>query len=188
MWYPSGMAGTKTLITAEQFFEMSLPDVRSELVDGEVVEMSPPGFEHGDIAGNIYFAIRQFLTGRAPGRVVTEIGFVLRRNPDLVRAPDVAFISQKSLEAHGRTRKFWPGPPDLAVEVLSPEDRTGEVLRKVGEYLEAGAQMVWVVDPEGRNVTSYRSPNQVRVYRAGEEISGEDVLPGFRLKVSEIFA
>lgn len=187
MWYPSVMAGTKTLITAEQFFEMSLPDVRSELVDGEVVQMSPPGFEHADISARLIELLRSLIP-RTVGKVVSELGFILKRNPDLVRAPDVAFISRKNLEAHGRTRKFWPGPPDLAVEVLSPEDRAGEVLRKVGEYLEAGTGLVWVVDPEGRNVTSYRSLNQVRVYGVGEEIPGEDVLPGFSLKVSEIFA
>ncbi len=181
------MAGTKTLITAEQFFEMSLPDVRSELVDGEVVQMCPPGFEHADISARLIELLRSLIP-RTAGKVVSELGFLLKRNPDLVRAPDVAFISQKKLEAHGRTRKFWPGPPDLAVEVLSPEDRASEVLRKVGEYLEAGTRMVWVVNPEGRNVTSYRSLNQVRVYGAGEEIPGEDVLPGFSLKVSEIFS
>lgn len=181
------MAETKTLITAEQFAEMSFPDVRTELVDGEIVQMSLPGFEHGDIASNIHYAVRQFLTGRSLGKVVFETGFVLKRSPDSVRGPDVAFISQKNLEAYGPTRKFWPVAPDLAVEVLSPEDRPSEVLRKVGEYLEAGTRMVWVVDPRSQEVSSYRSLNQVRIYAAGEQISGEDVLPGLSINVSEIF-
>ncbi len=182
------MAEAKTLITAEQFFEMSLPDVRAELVDGEVVLMSPPGFEHGDIALFLGSRLRQFADARGLGRVVSEVGFVLRRNPDLVRAPDVAFISQEKLEALGRTRKFWPGAPDLAVEVLSPDDRPSEILRKVGEYLEAGTRLVWVVSPESQTISAYRSLERVRVYGASDELSGEDVLPGFRLKVSEIFS
>lgn len=182
------MAETKTLITAEQFFEMRFPDVRTELVDGEVVQMCPPGFEHADISACILHELRQFVKPRGMGRVISELGFVLRRNPDLVRAPDVAFIAQAKLAAQGRTRKFWPGAPDLAVEVLSPEDRASEVLRKVGEYLDAGTGLVWVVDPENQTVSAYRSLHQVRVYGAGEELSGEDVLPGFSLKVAEIFA
>lgn len=182
------MGEVKTLVTAEQFYEMQLPDVRAELVDGEVVQMSPPGFDHGDISACITQELRLFAKARGLGSVVTEVGFLLRRNPDLVRGPDVAFVSQESLQAHGRTRKFWPGPPDLAVEVLSPEDRPSEILRKVGEYLEAGTRLVWVVDPENKTVSAHRSLHQVRVYGAGEELSGEDVLPGFSLKVAEIFA
>ena len=182
------MAGTKTLFTAEQFFQMHLPDVRTELVDGEVIQMSPPGFDRGDVCASLIREMGQFVKARKLGRVLSEVGFVLRRNPDLVRAPDVAFISQEKLQAHGRTRKFWDGPPDLAVEVLSPEDRISEVLRKVGEYLEAGARMVGVVDPEKRTVSAYRSLHQVRIYSHEEELSGEDVLPGFLLKVAEIFA
>lgn len=176
------------MITAEQFFEMSLPDVRAELVDGEVIQMSPPGFDHGDICACLTLELRQFVKGSGLGRVVTETGFILRRNPDLVRGPDVAFVSQEKIQRLGRTRKFWPGPPDLAVEVLSPEDRASEILRKVGEYLEAGTRLVWVVDPENQTVSAYRSLHQVRVYSVGEELSGEDVLPGFSLKVAEIFA
>ena len=182
------MAGAKTLITAEQFVQMHFPDVRTELVDGEVVQMSPPGSDHADFAACILYELRHFAKARGLGRIYSEMGFVLRRNPDLVRAPDVAFISQQRWQAHGRTRKFWEGPPDLAVEVLSPDDRISEVLRKVGEYLEAGTRMVWVVDPENRTVSAYRSLHQVRIYSHEEELSGEDVLPGFTLKVAEIFA
>lgn len=182
------MGQTKTLITAEQFFEMRFPNVRAELVDGEVIQMSPPGFEHADISACLLHELRQFVKPRGLGRVVSELGFILRRNPDLVRAPDVAFISDEKLEAHGRTRKFWQGPPDLAVEVLSPEDRASEVLGKVGEYLDAGTRLVWVVDPENQLVSAYRGLNQLRVYAVGDTLSGEDVLHGFSLPVNEIFA
>lgn len=182
------MAETKTLITAEQFSEMSFPDVRTELVDGEVIQMSLPGFEHADICVRIASELNRFVKAQKLGVVVSEMGFVLRRSPDLVRGPDLAFISKEKLETHGRTRKFWQGPPDLAVEVLSPDDRASEVLRKVGEYLDAGARLVCVVDPENRRVSAYRGLNQVRVYGPGDTLSGEDVLPGFSLPLNEIFA
>lgn len=187
MWYSSHMAETKTLITAEQFAQMSFPDVRTELVDGEIVQMSLPGFEHGDLCAGLLHALYEFVKPRKLGAVVSEVGFVLRRKPDLVRGPDVAFISKEKLETQGRTRKFWHGAPDLAVEVLSPEDRASEVLRKVGEYLEGGTRLVWVVDSENQRVSAYRGLNQVRVYGAGDALSGEDVLPGFSLPVKEIF-
>ena len=181
------MAGTKTPITAEQFSQMSFPDARTELVDGEVIRVVPPGFDHADISASLIYELRHFVKEHGLGSVVSKLGFILKRNPDLVRAPDVAFIGNEGLKAHGRTRKFWPGPPDLAVEVLSPEDRASEVLRKVGDYLEAGARLVWVVDPENQRLSTYRSLHEVRSYGISEEISGQDVLPGFSLKVSEIF-
>ncbi len=178
---------TKTLITAEQFLEMNLSDVRAELVEGEVIEMSPPGAYHGVVCIKMSSKLESFVSTHSAGVVLSEIGFVLRRNPDLVRAPDIAFISQERVGAQGLTEKFWPGPPDLAVEVLSPDDRLSEVLRKVGEYLEAGGRLVWVVNSKNRTISAYRGLDQVRVYTADEELSGEDVLPGFRLKVAEIF-
>ena len=181
------MAETKTMITADQFSQMSFPDVRTELVDGEIVKMSPAGFDHADICAALIEHMRRHARAQNAGRVVSEGGFVLRSDPDLVRGPDVAFISAARLKESGRTRKFWPGPPDLAVEVLSPDDRVSEVLRKVGDYLEAGTRLVWVVDPGAQTVTVYRSLQSIRIYRADEELSGEDVLPGFRLRVSEIF-
>lgn len=181
------MAGTKTLITADQLFQMSFPDVRTELIDGEVVRMSPPGFDHGAICAAIGHELHRFAKSHNSGTVVSEAGFVLRRDPDMVRGPDVAFVCAERVKKQGRTRKFWQGPPDLAVEVLSPDDRVSEILRKVGDYLEAGTRLVWVVDPDAQSVTVYRSLQSIRIFRADEELSGEDVLPGFRLKVSEIF-
>lgn len=181
------MAEVKTLVTAEQFNEMSFPDVRTELVDGEIVQMSLPGYKHGRICSRIDLKLRSFVEAQGLGEVVTEVGFVLRRNPDMVRGPDIAFVSREKLQALGETSKFWPGPPDLAVEVLSPDDRASDVLRKVRDYLEAGTRLVWVADPETETVSAYRGLQQVRVYRSDEELPGEDVLPGFSLKVAEIF-
>jgi Uma2 family endonuclease len=181
------MAATKTLVTAEDFFAMDFPDVRCELVDGEVQIMSLPGYNHGYFVARILVALTLFVQPRALGRVVSEIGFLLRRDPDLVLGPDVAFISNERYEAQGPTSKFWQGPPDLAVEVLSPDDRPGKVLRKVGDYLDAGTKVVWVVDPKSRSVAAYRSLHDVRVYREDDNLQGEEVIPGFSLLVAEIF-
>ncbi len=188
MCYLLLMAEVKTLVTAEQFYKMNLQDVRAELVDGEVVTMSLPGGIHGRVCIRIARPLDQFVSDRNLGWVVSEVGFILKRQPDLVRGPDVAFLSKEKVQAQKDPHKLWEGPPDLAVEVLSPDDRPSEVLRKVGEYLEAGTRLVWVVDPKNQTVSAHRGLHRVRVYGVGEELSGEDVLPGFSLKVADIFA
>lgn len=181
------MGQTKTLTTAEQFFEMSFPDIRTELVNGEIVKMSPPGYRHGRICVRIARRLDEFVESRKLGAVVSEVGFILRRDPDLVRGPDVAFIDKTRLGKIGEIPQFWPGPPDLAIEILSPDDRASEVLAKVGEYLEAGAQLVWIIDPDSRTVSAYRGIHSVRIFQADEELSAAEVLPGFRMKVADLF-
>jgi Uma2 family endonuclease len=182
------MSETKMLITAERFFEMSFPDVRTELVDGEILQISPPGYRHGRICVRLSRRLDEFVERSNLGAVVSEVGFILRRDPDMVRGPDVAFLSAPRLAELPDPSKFWPGPPDLAVEVLSPEDRASEVSAKVGDYLDAGAVLVWVVDPESRTVSAYRGIQSVRVYRGDDELSAEDLLPGFRLKLADLFS
>jgi Uma2 family endonuclease len=122
------------------------------------------------------------------GQVFTaDAGYWLERDPDTVRAPDVAFVSRARFEAVGDTAAFWPGPPDLAVEVLSPEDRPGAVREKVADWLRAGCEMVLVVDPERRSVIVYgpaRAP--VRLGSAAV-IDGEHVVPGWRMPVAAAF-
>ena len=149
--------------------------------------MSPSGSLHGAvvirISGPLWNHVEQHCLGMVFG---AETGFHIGRDPDTVRAPDVAFVRAERL-AGGLPRGFFPGAPDLAVEVLSPEDRPGKVLAKTGDWLQAGCRMVWVVDPERRTVTVYRSASDVRVLGVGEEVSGDDVLPGFSLPVGEIF-
>jgi len=159
-----------------------------ELVDGRVVPMSPTGGEHGRVEGNFYDAIRGFVRPRQLGKVlVGEVGIFTRRNPDSVRGADVAFISNERYERLDSKRGFLKVPPDLVVEVLSPEDRPGEVARKVREYLEAGVRLVWVADPETRTVQAHRSPTDVREFREADRLPGDDVLPGFDVAVAELF-
>ena len=100
----------------------------------------------------------------------------------------MAFICRERLLAEEPTEAFWPGAPDLAVEVVSPGDTVHEVDDKVRDWLEGGAKMVWVVDPKRRSVTVYRSPARVKILTETEELSGEDVVDGFRCTVGDIFA
>lgn len=176
--------GARGRMTAEEFYaECRLK--RAELVDGEVVEKMPPGFDHGNVAGNIYFALRLYARKDNKGRVSVEGGFRLSRNPDVVRSPDVSFVEAARLVGVN-TQSFIEGPPTLAVEVVSPGDLASEVEAKVREYLAAGVPMVWVVYPEVRAIT-VRTPGSGRAYGGSDTLSGEPVLPGFEIALGEIF-
>lgn len=160
---------------------------RCELVRGEVLMMSPAGEEHGWVVINVSAPLALHVKQHGLGRVYgAETGFTIARDPDTVRAPDVAFVRAERV-GPWPGKKFFEGAPDLAVEVLSPEDRAGEVLAKVHEWLDAGCRAVWLVDPETRTVTVYRSRSQITTLRAPEELRGEDVVPGFCLPVADIF-
>jgi Uma2 family endonuclease len=125
---------------------------------------------------------------RGVGRAMALTGFQLSVEPPTVREPDVAFIAADRLQPEGFGRGFWPGAPDLAVEILSPSNRATEIQAKVLEYLDAGTRMVWVIDPQSGTATAYRSREDIRLLGPGDALDGADVLPGFRLPLSELFA
>ena len=152
--------------------------------------MSPAGWKHGDVVGVLHTLLGSHIRQRRMGRVFgAETGFLISRDPDTVRAPDFAFISNASLPATAPEEAFWPGAPDLAVEVLSPDDRTGEVGEKIRAWLTAGAKEVWIVNSQLQSVTIHRSATDMRVYAVGENLVGdEQLLPGFSCTVAEIFA
>jgi Uma2 family endonuclease len=116
-----------------------------------------------------------------------ETGFKLASNPDHVRAPDAAFIRRERLEQLGEVEGFWPGAPDLVVEVVSPSDTFLEVQDKVFDWLDAGCRMVVVVTPRKRAVTVYRSLSDVKVLGEADVLDGADVVPGWRLPVKDLF-
>jgi Uma2 family endonuclease len=175
-----------SVTTAEQLFAANLP--HSELVEGELVMMSPAGFDHGRIASRIVAALENFVRPRGLGVVTTaEAGFQVARNPDTVRAPDAAFVRADRVPSGG-AKGFFQGAPDLAVEVVSPSDRDADIAAKVQEWLRAGCAIVWVVDPECRLVTVHRSRNEAVVLTELDAVSGGSLLPDFSLPVAEIFA
>jgi Uma2 family endonuclease len=178
---------TEQITTAEQLLHR--PDLgRCELVRGEVLKMSSAGFEHGRIVVRITGAIFGFLKENPIGVLTgAETGFQIGHNPDTVRAPDVAFVRADRVPA-SVVPGFFRGAPDLAVEVLSPDDRAGEVLAKAQEWLEAGCRNVWVIDPRTRTVSLHRSRREITVLSDSESITAGDLLPGFSVPVAEIFA
>lgn len=176
----------QTAITAEQLFEMG--DIgRCELVRGEIIMMAPAGAEHGDIALNIAYCIKAHVIAQQLGKVyAAETGFIIARDPDTTRAPDVAFVRQSRVPATP-VKGFFPGPPDLAVEVISPLDRMAQLMQKVNDWLSAGVISVWVVDPTRRILTVHRAGGVAVVYQQTDELSDEPTLPGFTVKVRELF-
>jgi len=164
-------------------------EARYELIEGRLVPMSPTGLLHGDVELALAAALRAFVHPRRLGRVVVgEVGFVLRRDPDTVRAADVAFIRAERLPPEGLPTGFFEGAPDLAVEILSPSDRYPDLLYKISQWLEAGTQQVWVVDPARRTVTIFQPDGTLRLLHEPDELDGGDLLPGFRCPVRDLFA
>ena len=182
---------TNVRITADDLWRMGTGDVRRELVDGEIIEMTPAGGIHGRISGRIYRRLAEHVDAHGGGEVVVgDVGFVLAlpTDPERVRAPDVAFISVDRLPDGRLPQTFLAGAPDLAVEVLSPRDNPLEVRQKVRDYLEAGTRLVWVVAPQARSVTVYRADASARLVREPESLDGEDVLPGLTVSLADLFA
>ncbi len=183
---------TTKLMTAEEFFDWAnRPENwnrNCDLVRGEIVEMPRPGKRHGFVCGNIARILGIYTAQRKKGYVCTnDAGVVVERDPDTVRGPDIMLFedvtSYEELEI-----KFAQEPPLLAVEVLSPNDKPAEVQERIDQQLQFGTRLVWLVDPDKRNVTVYRPGQEPYVVTENEELTGENVLPSFRCRVAEFFA
>jgi Uma2 family endonuclease len=179
----------KRTMTAEQLAQLSPEASRGELIEGEFVAMSPAGQMHGEIAGNLFGILWNFVKPKKLGNLyAAETGFVLKRQPDTVRAPDVAFVRAERLSAATPPTGFFDGPPDLAVEVVSPSETLAEIEGKLLDYLENGVQVVWIVYPTTRTITIYYSLTAVRTLTINDTLDCEKLLPGFSVPVQEIFA
>jgi Uma2 family endonuclease len=182
------MTAQHKLMTADQLIRLPRDGRRHELVRGELHTMPPSGFEHGDLTSEIDHSLRSWVAREGLGRVVAgDVGFQLTTDPDTVRAPDVAFVHARRLTEVGRPKGYWPGAPDLAVEVISPNDLYTEVDEKVAEWLEYGARMVLVVNPRRRTVAVHRPSQPVRVLTEDDVLDGQDVVPGWSLGVRDLF-
>ena len=175
------------LMTAEDLLHLEVPGKWTELVRGRLIVREPPGIFHGQVAGKLLFLIGQHVYANGLGVLCSQdTGFKIGSDPDTVRAPDVAFISQSRrhlIAAHG----YGDLAPDLAAEVLSPGDRAGEVLNKVGDWLDAGVRLVWVIDPLRREARAYRPDGTLSTIDDAGALSGEDVLPGFTCPLADCF-
>ena len=174
--------------SAEELLKMPDDGFRYELVKGELRKMSPAGSEHGATIINLTVPLAAHIKANNLGVVFgAETGFKIAADPDTVRAPDIAFVRRERIPEGGIPKGFWPGAPDLAVEVTSPGDTFEEVEEKVGDWLAAGARAVWIVNPKRRAVTVYRALNDVAILIEENELDGESVVPGFRCRVADIF-
>ncbi|HJQ79620.1 MAG TPA: Uma2 family endonuclease [Lacipirellulaceae bacterium] len=180
---------TTSITTADEL--LALPTgmgQRYELVAGELRVMSPSGWAHGKVVAKLHNRLGYFIEQHDLGIVFgAETGFRLASDPDTVRAPDFAFIRKENIPKVLPDAGFWPGAPDLAVEVLSPGDRTGEVDEKIDAWLAAGCRSVWIIDPKMETVTIYLSRTNVDLRAAGEVLEGDPVVPSFRCAVDELF-
>jgi Uma2 family endonuclease len=173
-------------MTAEELLTLHLPDKRVELVRGVLVVREPTGFRHGVVASALTARMWAFVRAHGLGVVVAaETGFKLFSDPDTVRAADVGFIRSERVP-DPLPRNFGALAPDLVVEVLSPDDRPGEVLQKTGEWLSAGSRLVWVIDPERRTARVYRADGSQETLVESDALLGEDVLPGFSCGLAEV--
>ncbi|HEV7301227.1 MAG TPA: Uma2 family endonuclease [Tepidisphaeraceae bacterium] len=174
------------IVTARELWK-NPPPGRCELIRGEIVMMAPSGFDHGATIINLSFLLAAHVKKHKLGVVVgAETGFIVARDPDTVRGADIAFVRADRLLGP-RPKSFWIGAPDLAVEVLSPDDRPGEVARKVDDYLAAGALLVWVVSPKRKSITVHQPMAEPRTLRSTDTLDGGIVLSGFRCKVAQAF-
>ena len=183
------MATTRTnLMTADQLLAMPDDGYRYELVRGELRKMAPASHSHGRRGNRVNYSLSEHVYGNRLGEVyLAETGFIIETNPDHVRAPDVAFVRQERVESAEDTDGYFPGAPDLAVEVISPSDRYTEVEEKVADWLEAGTLMVIVVNPRNGTVQVHRSDGKVELTEA-DTLGGGDVVPGWSMPVADIFS
>ena len=177
---------TRDLLTAEDLLNLHVPNKRTELVRGRLVIRERAGLRHGVVTTELARRLSEFVRSHALGLVVAaDTGFKLSGNPDTVRAPDVAFIRASRVPnplPHG----YAAIAPDLAVEVLSPADRASDVLAKVADWLSAGCELVWVVDPERRVARVYRADGTESFVSANDSLEGEQVLAGLVCSLGDI--
>ncbi|MCZ7647828.1 MAG: Uma2 family endonuclease [Planctomycetota bacterium] len=178
---------TDRLVTGEELAEH--PEWgRCELIEGRVVLLSPSGGRHGEIAGLILGELYGFVARNNLGRILAaETGLYLARDPDTVRAPDVAYYTQDQVPAGGLADGFLKIAPALVVEIISPSDRFSAVVDKVQQYLKAGVQVAWIVDPRTQTVHVYRKDQPVEVLQASGTLRDEALLPGWELPLAKVF-
>jgi Uma2 family endonuclease len=176
-------------ITADELLHMPDDGYKYELVAGRLRKMTPAGVRHGVVGVRLVNAVSAHVERHNLGITVgPDTGYKLASNPDTVRAPDVSFVARERIPVSGIPAGYWPGAPDLAVEVMSPTDRRHDIEEKIDEYLHSGVRLIWFVEPSERRITVYRPREQLVVLTEGDTLDGGDVLPGFSYPVARLFA
>lgn len=182
------MVDTRTATTAEELLRLPDGGKRYELVGGELRETNPAGARHGRIAMKLGARLDRYATAENLGIVLAaETGFRISRSPDTVRAPDISFVARERVPPGGPPDGYWDLSPDLAVEVVSPNDTAAEVQSKVQMWMEDGTRLLWVVYPGIRSIVAHKSLKDISTFTATDVLNGGDVVPGFQIPVAEVF-
>ena len=179
------MSTTTHLMTVEELMNIDDDSHRHELIKGELLTMPLQKDEHGRVTANLLIIVGQYVKANGLGRVRAESGYHIESDPDTVLGPDASFIAQDRV--NDSIEGYYPGPPDLVVEVLSTGDRRGKVEHKLRLWLESGTRSIWLVNPRRRTVEVISSIDERKTLHDTDELV-DDTIPGFRVKVSEIFA
>lgn len=179
------MATTK-LWTAEELAELPDDDFRYALIRGELYRMPPTKPRHGRVVHTAGRLIGNFVADRDLGIIYDQSGFLFERDPDTVLGPDLSFVQSAHVPADEDV--FPLLAPDLVVEVISPSQTGPSIEVKVAIYLAAGVRLVWAIDSARRTVHVRRADGTELLLSVEDVIDGEDVLPGFRLPVAQLFA
>jgi Uma2 family endonuclease len=160
------------------------PEKSYEIVAGHPEEKEMPGARHAVVAANLVTELIKYLKIHHLGVAGTEANFKIGENE---RIPDVSFVAAERIPAEGIPEGPWPIPPDLAIEIISPNDLYVKVISRTMEYLDAGVRQVWIVSPEDRSVTIHRSRTDVQIFASDMNLMSEDLLPGFKCSLNELF-
>jgi Uma2 family endonuclease len=188
--FPHPLSGAR-LFTAADLAAMPehLPsgDVSYQLHHGRLVVMVPPGAVHGNLQSRIVTELTLQGERKGHGKTYSEVGIVLARKPDHVLGADAAFVSKRSLPVRESPEDYLETIPELVVEIRSKNDTISEIKAKIRDYLRAGTRLVWVVDPSTETAHAHRARSPVKTYRKTDALTCPQIIPGFRLAISELF-
>ncbi len=183
------MAITTTFMTADEYLQLPDNGQPTELVNGRVIIMNPPGFRHGQICNRIGRILGNFVEDEGIGTVVSnDSGIIVQRDPDTVRGADVAYYSYHTVPPGQMPDGYPPGPPDIVFEVLSPNDQAGDIAKIVSEYLNVGVAIVCVVDARKERISVHSTESDVQELQETDDLKFPIVLPSFSVAVSKIFS
>jgi Uma2 family endonuclease len=178
------MLTLKKLLTAEEFAQLPGHE-DAELIDGEVTEVMPPNPIHGGIAAEITMHLKLWARQNQAGMVGVEGGFIVRRNPDRVRGPDVWFI-QADRVPEPKPEGFWAIAPNLVVEIISSSDTVEVLKEKLEDYFAAGTQLIWLIYPRFKQVEAHTPDGIMRIFRVDDLLEAKELIPGFQCVINEL--
>ncbi len=183
----------KTIATEDDLMRLDAQGQRFELSDGELIEQSPVGVKHADVAGNVYDTLKAFVKAHQLGAVrMDSLIYLLHIDPDsgkrTARIPDTSFTRKGRLPKDFDRSRPFPGAPDLAVEVVSPSEGADDLMAKIRDYLRYGSEQVWVLYPEQKELHQYiNGEKSSHIYVEDDRIDGGTLIPGFSARVGDFF-